>query len=1041
MPAPETLYLIDGHGQIFRAYFAIRGGMNSPITGEPTNAVFGFAGMLLKFFLTCRPSHAVMAIDLPGKTFRDEIYPQYKANRPPAPADLHAQERRIFALTRLFGIPMLGVPGAEADDVIATLTTRAVAHPGLSVRIVSKDKDLEQLLSDRVTMFDIHTDTTLDPRKLLEEKGITPEQVVEVLALMGDSVDNVPGVPGVGPKTAAQLIHEYGTIDNLLAHIGDLKGKRRENLEKAKDVLDLSRRLVALKRDLDIPADLDQLRIAPPDAAGLRHFFEEMGFRRHQQDLDRFLRQAGESQPAGVMGRQGSAAVLSQRSAPSLGAESSQCSLFGEPSSAGAPPNGETSQSKAGNPNPGISPPAARNYYAVTTPAQLDALIATLRGQKVIALDTETIGLSHRAPVCGLSLAWEEGHAVYLPLRSPDPAGHLPPEVTLAALKPILGDPEVGKTGHNIKYDWLVLRHAGVEVRGILFDSMIASHLLGAPAHGLDDLALSLLNHRMMQISALIGAEHGPGPSGGAQRTMDQVPLELITRYAADDAEVSLRLYHHMSPQLRILGMEKLAAEVEMPLVEVLADMEYRGITVDPRILDQQKAALVARIDAVRADIHRLVGHDFNLDSPRQLAQVLFEELKLPVLKRTKTGQSTDAETLDKLADRDDVTGKQVQILEKITEYRQLTKLVSTYLDALKGAIQPPHPRQAGREAGGLAVAGGSAGEDASAAPPERAASAVTKEKAEAQGTLFALHPAEPAASSSLTPSPLPLAPASAGRVHAQFHQTGAATGRLSSSDPNLQNIPVRTEIGRQVRRAFVAAPGSLLVCADYSQIELRILAHLSGDANLIDAFIRDQDIHAAVAAQVFNTPLDHVTKEMRAHAKVINFGIVYGVTPFGLARRIEGLTVEAARQLIGDYRRRFSGIGTFLDQCVHQAEQLGYVTTIMNRRRPIPQLKSSNASQRSLGERLAINSVAQGSAADLIKLAMVNLYRRFQRESLPAAILLQIHDELVVETPQEQAGRIKGIVKAEMEGAMQLRVPLKVDAGCGPDWLTAKGD
>ncbi|MEX0774710.1 MAG: DNA polymerase I [Phycisphaeraceae bacterium] len=971
MPPPNnTLYIIDGHAQIFRAYFAIRGGMTSPITGEPTHAVFGFAGMLLKLFNQFKPQYVVMAIDSPGKTFRDELYDQYKAHRPPAPADLASQEQRIFELTRMFGVPILAHSGAEADDIIATVVRRVLADPAqpdLHLRMVSKDKDLEQLLGPRVTMFDIHTDTTIDTAWLKENKGVTPEQVVDMLAMIGDKVDNVPGVEGIGPKTAAALISEFGSIDHLLANLDKIKGKRRENLEKGKATLPLSRKLVQLKDDLALDFTLADAAIRPVDASGVRHMFEELGFRRHQTDLDKLLGQRAAMETTEAKPQAAEKSEIRNPTASTAQAKSEipraapfATSLF-EDDQPTATATTTATQTSA-------TAPDAADYRAITTRAQLDDLCTTLARQTLIAFDTETIGLGSRVRLCGLSLAWQPGSAVYLPICSPQQASHLDEAAVLNTLRSILENPAIGKCGHNLKYDLRVVRHAGVAMRGVVFDSMIASHLLNEPGHGLDHLALSHLHHHMMQISELIGIDHGAGPLLGSQRTMDQVPLERITTYAADDAEVSLRLHDVLEPRLKLLGMEELSQRVEMPLVEVLAEMEHHGIRVDGAVLQEQKRVLAGRIEQLQAEIHQHAGSIFNIDSTRQLGDVLFKQLALPIVKRTKTGASTDVEVLEKLADRDDLSPQQTAVLGRIVEYRQLTKLVNTYLDNLRQSIRPD-----------------------------------------------------------------------SGRVHAQFQQTGAATGRLSSNSPNLQNIPIRTEIGRNIRKAFIAEPGHRLISADYSQIELRVLAHLSHDKALIEAFEQDLDIHAAVAAQVFGVPLEQVTREQRASAKVINFGIVYGVTPYGLARRIEGLDLERARTLISDYKRRFAGIGEFLDKCIAQAEQLGYVTTIMGRRRQIREIASRNPNVRSLGERLAINSVVQGSAADLIKLAMVNLYQRIHRDGLPLKLLLQIHDELVLEAPESAADDMARIVEHEMQHAMDLRVPLKVQAGVGADWFSVK--
>ncbi len=941
-PPAQTLYLIDGHAQIFRAYYAIRAGMTSPVTGEPTNALFGFTGMLLKLFDQFHPQYVAMAMDAPGPTFRDEIYPEYKAQREAPPEDFSAQIPRIQEITQRFGIPIMEQPGAEADDIIATIVRRILddpRHADVHVRLVSKDKDLEQLLCDRVTMFDIHTDTTIDADWLLAERGIRPEQVVDLLALTGDNVDNVPGVKGIGPKTAGKLLQEFGSIDALLGNLEKIKGKRRENIEAAAAFLPTARRLVTLNEDVDIPFDLEDARAGGVDAAGLRRLFKELGFNRHLRELDRLLGE-GAAETAGDV-------------AAEADGDSFATTLFDAPEVVEQRPR-----------DPSLSRAEDCDYRAIMTQAELDELVATLKQQELIAVDVETIGLGHRSTPCGVCLAWQERAGVYVPMCSPQPETHLTSEQVLEGLRDVLEDPAIGKCGHNLKYDMLVLRHAGVRLRGVVFDSMIGAFLLNAPGQGMDHLALALLKHETIPIAQLIGA----GGRGKEQRTMDQVPLEQITPYAAEDADLALRLTNLMRPQLKVLGMEQLAAEVEMPLIEVLAEMETHGVAVDPAVLDEQKQQLNERIDELRVQIHEAAGEVFNVDSPRQLADVLFSKLKLPVVKKTKTGSSTDYEVLERLRDMDELDDAQRRVPELMVEYRQLTKLVGTYLEALRESIDKD-----------------------------------TK------------------------------------RIHATFHQTGAATGRLSSSGPNLQNIPIRTEIGRQIRKAFVADHGHLLLSADYSQIELRMLAHLSDDAALIEAFAQGQDIHTAVAAQVFNVQPGEVTSEQRGHAKTINFGIIYGVTPWGLARRIDGLDVEAARTLINDYRTRFKGIDRFLDKCIEHAKETGYVQTILGRRREIKQIASKNGQTRALGERLAINTVVQGSAADLIKLAMVNLHRRIEREALPIRMLIQIHDELVVELPADRRDELGEVVRQEMEQAMSLKVPLTVELGAGVNWLDAK--
>jgi len=943
----RTLYIIDAHAQIFRAYFAIRGGMNSPVTGEPTHAVFGFAGMLLKLLNTFKPQYVVMATDMPGKTFRDELYPEYKANRDAPPDDFHPQVQRIWDMTRMFGIPLIGVEGAEADDVIATLARQVVADDDMAevdVRIVSRDKDLQQLLSERVTMFDIHKDETIDVAWLEENRGIGPEQVVDMLALMGDSVDNIPGVDGVGPKTAAKLIQEYGAIDGIYANIDKIKGKRKERLEEAREQMPLSRQLVKLKDDLDLQFNLEDARVSTIDIAALQRLFDELGFNRHMHDLEK-LRDTMDDH------------VVESPVAPAPNVDDDNAfaaSLFDAPSQSSNPAAATA----------GLTTAKDFDYEAVTTADQLDELVDTLTQQKLIAVDTETVGLGEDAAMCGICIAWREGHGVYIPVRSPDPGAHLTADQVLDALRPVLENEAVGKCGHNLKYDLLVLRHAGVNVRGVVHDSMIAAFLLGEPSQALDNLAHGRLKHSTIPISSLIG----PGGKGKRQRTMDNVPLDDITPYAAEDADISLRLANVYMPMLAEQGMQRLADDVEMPLVAVLAQMQFNGIKLDPAVLADQKQQLADRIFELRQQILDATGMDFNLDSPKQLGEVLFNKLGFPVVKKTKTGASTDVEVMEKLAGMDDLPQQYAKVPELILEYRQYTKLVSTYFDNLRMCIHE-----------------------------------------------------------------------NTGRIHARFHQTGAATGRLSSSDPNLQNIPIRTDVGRQIRRAFVADDGHVLIAADYSQIELRLLAHLSEDQALIEAFRNDEDIHRAVAAQVFDVAPDDVTSEQRSQAKVINFGIIYGITAFGLSRRIDNLDVDAAGRLIADYRNRYKGIDRFLDACVHHATDHGYVATMMGRRRKIAQVTASNPQTKALGERLAINTVVQGSAADLIKLAMVQLQHRIDHEALPMKLLLQIHDELVVETPAANAENATTIVRDVMQNAMELAVPLKVDAGSGASWYDAK--
>ena len=934
---PKTLYLIDGHAQFFRAYHAIRSGMTSPVTQEPTNLTFGFVGILLKLLRDYKPDYLAVVIDVSGdrESFRSELYPEYKANRDPAPDDFHPQVQRCLEILDLMNVPVLGMEGVEADDVIATLVKQLPRdHKDLNIRIISRDKDLSQLITDRVELFDIHKDELVTPDVVFKTEGVKPENVRDILALMGDPTDNVPGVPGIGPKTAAQLILRYGSLDELLAHLDEIKGKRRENLEASRDLLSLSKALVSLKDDLDIALELSTAQNDPTRIAvdRLGALFRELGFNRHQTDLQRLLASGGGASP---------------KAEPAVGFDEQ---LFGAPGvAAPSTPSGQ--------------------YESITTTKQLDAFLKRAKEAGVFAIDTETDSLATRsANLCGVSISIEPGTGVYIPTRSPEPNKHLDTETVVKHLRPLLEDASIKKIGHNLKFDMNVLRRHGIRLAGASFDTMIASYVIDASrsSHKLDVLALALLEYVCVPITDLIG-------SGKKQRTFDTVPLEQAVPYAAEDADITLRLRNVLAPQLEAKGLQSLFDDLEMPLVQVLAELEWNGICIDPDELDRQRERLVERIAKLRHDISDAAPHPFNPDSPKQVAVALFNKagsdppgLGLKVIKRGKTGPSTDQEVLEKLSADPDVESDVPQL---IVAYRQLTKLVNTYLVALKEAINP-----------------------------------------------------------------------ATGRVHASFNQTVAATGRLSSSNPNLQNIPIRTEVGREIRRAFVAAPGNVLISADDSQIELRLLAHLSEDETLIAAFQRGEDIHTTVAADVFGVNPNDVTARQRDSAKMINFGIVYGITPFGLSRRLgDEVSIEEAAEIINGYKARFSRIDEFLQRCVDKARTHGYVETMRNRRRSIPQIDASNPQQRALGERMAINSVVQGSAADLIKIAMIDLYRRLPDAFPKVRMLLQIHDELVFEAPAEQDAKVQALVQLRMESAMALRVPLVVQTASSTNWIDAK--
>ncbi|MCI0630644.1 MAG: DNA polymerase I [Phycisphaerales bacterium] len=1030
--ATKTLYLIDGHAQFFRAYHAIRSGLTSPVTKEPTNLTFGFVGMLLKVLREYKPDYLAVVIDAAGdrETFRSEIYPEYKATRKVPPDDFHPQVERCLEILKMMSVPVVAVPSVEADDAIATIVSRLKReHPDLHIRIVSKDKDLTQLLSDRVELFDVHKDQAVTAADVFETPGLRPEQVVEVLTLMGDSIDNIPGVPGVGPKTAGQLILQYGTVENLLANLNEIKGKRRENLEAAKDKLPMSRRLVELKYDCDVDFDLEDA-LATCDKLPVNDLlatFRELGFNRFQDELKELVADQLVEPASPSADRAASAAPVPARRLASPPPSTFSDNLFGHLEPAAA-----------------IAPSERGEYQTIRTVNQLDELVTQITKVGEFALDTETTSLNPiEAELCGISISFKPKTGHYIATRSCEQSSHLDAQTVLARLKPILEDPKIKKIGHNLKFDINVLRKHGVRLQGHVFDTMVASYLIDATrsSHSLDVLALALLNYTCIPtLAELLG-------KGRKQKSFDQVPLDQATSYSAQDADITLRLRDCMAPEINRLGLRKLFDEVEIPLVDVLAELEWNGIRVDPDELDRQRHNLNKRIAELRAKIAEAAPDPtlgFNPDSSRQLAQVLFNKphqdppgLGLRPLKRGKTGPSTDQEVLERLAGDPTITSPLPRL---IVEYRQLTKLVNTYLESLKEVINPR-----------------------------------------------------------------------TGRIHASFNQAVAVTGRLSSSDPNLQNIPIRSDIGREIRRAFIAeksrnnwlnlapslqgggrgvggahsiiqvrdtplrtqhselstlSPPNVLLTADYSQIELRMLAHLADDPILIEAFNSGQDIHRAVAAQVFNVALDQVTPSQRNSAKMVNFGIVYGVTPSGLARRLQlagtDTTVQQAARIINDYKARYSKVAQFLDQCINTAIRQGYVETILKRRRPIPQIHSRDPQTRALGERLAINTVVQGSAADLIKLAMIDIHRALSdaradldpkprhghasalsaelRQALSQThMIIQIHDELVFEVPRSYAEKVAAFVQDRMQNAMPLKAPLVADTAWSENWIDAK--
>ena len=918
----RRLFIIDGHAHIYAAYYAPMRPLTAP-NGEPTKAVFVFTTALLGLLEREKPDMLVVAMDSKTPSFRTTIYPDYKAHRPPMPEDMPGQIARIEQLLEAMNIPMLRVDGFEADDLIGTLAVQA-AQRGIEAYICSKDKDMLQLLSPSIFTYDIKTGKKTDPDTLMAETGLKPEQFIDVLALQGDTADNVPGVPDVGPKTAIDWIKTYGSLDNLYAHADEIKGKRGDNLRANKDKAELSRTLVKIKCDVPMAFDEAAMSIHPPDSEKLTALFNELGFTRMLSQMG--LKTAVEPQTA--------APVNAKTAATSF-----QGGLFDEPVKA-APR------------------PAGKDYTLVDTPDKFAAFIKELKLQKAFAVDTETTGIDPmRADLVGMSFSWQAHKAYYLPIRAPLGQPHLELAAVQKEVAPILADPARYKVAQNLKYDWLILHNAGMPVAvadGGAFDTMVASYCLSPErgSHSMNALSRDLLGYEPITIDALIG-------KGKNQRTFDQVDTQAACDYAAEDADVTWQLYEVLSQRLNAQPkLKELFEKVEMPLVTALAAMEANGVSLDTALLRRMSNELSDIIATLTDQIYEKAGMPFNIDSTKQLAEVLFDHLGLQSVKSGKTQRSTDAEVLEELADRH-------EIIPLLLQYRQLVKLKNTYIDKLPLLVNPR-----------------------------------------------------------------------TGRVHASFNQTVTATGRLSSSDPNLQNIPIRTELGKKIRAAFVPADkDGCILSADYSQIELRLLAHFSDDAALLKAFAEDRDIHTFVAAQIYGVPMEEVTPAMRGKAKGVNFGIIYGQGPFGLAKNI-GISQQEAKRFIDDYFARYKSIRAFMDETIRKTRTLGYAETILGRRRPITGLDSRNYTVRSQAERLAINTVIQGSAADLIKVAMVNIHRRIEKEKSPVKMILQIHDELVFELPQTLAESAAQWIAAEMTGAIALKAPLKVDVNVGATWM-----
>ncbi len=933
---PDCAYLIDTFSLMFQVFHAIPS-MSSP-SGQPTNALFGFSRDLVALLRDHHSTWLICAWDSSEPSERNVIYPAYKANRSETPEDLLSQIPKVRELIEAFGIPVIEYAGWEADDVIATLTKQAEAA-GVEVHIVTSDKDARQLLSPRVKLFNFRKNAYFGEAELQADWGIRPDQVIDFQSLVGDAVDNVPGVPLVGPKKAAQLLNQFGTLDDVLAHADQAPGKKlQENLKTFAEQARISRQLVRLKTDLPVAFDWQDRRGVQPDVPRIQEMFRQFGFRSLIQEVKQF---APAAEPLAV----------------TQPAKRRTRSLFDETEKIEKVVAVEVTSSPD---MPGVvtthvtETVTSRVWRNIDTPAEFEVFLSRLRSQTRICLDLETTSVDpRRAEIVGWAFSWEPGSGDYLPVMGPLGSTLLDAKTVVEQLRPILQNPLLELVNQNIKYDLIVLRTVGIEIPSLGLDPMVGDYLLdaGARSHNLEALIDKYLHVPCLSISELIG-------TGKNQKTMDQVPVDRVAEYATEDADDALQIADRIAVELKRENLFDLYWNLERPLIPVLAEMEYTGIRVDPQELQRQSIDLGHRLEMLVTEIHGIAGHEFNIDSPLQLRKVLFEELKLPVKRKTKTGPSTDQDVLEELATLHPLPAK-------IIEHRQFSKLKGTYLDALPELIHP-----------------------------------------------------------------------NTGRIHCSFNQVVAATGRLSSSDPNLQNIPIRTEEGRRIRKAFIPGePGWKLVSADYSQIELRMLAHFSQDPVLLEAFAQNVDIHTAVAAQVYGVELAAVTSDMRRVAKAVNFGVIYGQSPFGLAAQLN-IPKDDAAKFIDDYFRRYSGVAQYLEDILTECERTGYARTILGRRRRIEGIRKKRNRSRTLPERTAINSVIQGSAADLIKQAMINIFEKLRSEKHPAKMLLQIHDELVFECPEPQIGSLVKLVRHEMTTALPLTVPLAVDVSAGENWL-----
>ena len=918
----SRLVLIDGSSYLYRAFHAL-----PPLTnahGEPTGALFGVVNML-RATLKERPAYVAFVVDAPGKTFRDDLYADYKANRPPMPDDLRPQIEPMCRIVEALGLSILRIPGVEADDVIGTLALQG-HQDGLQVTISTGDKDFAQLVRPGIELVNTMTGSRMDSDAAVMDKfGVRADQIVDLLALMGDTVDNVPGVEKCGPKTAAKWLAEYQNLDGVMAAAPGMKGKIGENLRAALERLPLNRELVTIRTDVPLESSPRTLALRDPDVPTLGELYLRYGFTQALKELGGPAAAAVAASDATVSLR-GTAAGYARSAPPETAAEV----------------------------DPALSAPG--EYETVLTTEQLDAWVQRAEAADLIAFDTETDALdAMRANLVGISLAVEPGRAAYIPVghNYPGAPAQLGAEQVLAALRPVLENPDKKKLGQHGKYDLHVLRRHGIDVQGYHDDTMLESFVLNSTAtrHDMDSLAMRYLGYTTIKFEDVAG-------KGAKQIPFSQVGLDEAGRYAAEDADITLRLHRVLQPQLlAVPSLDGVYRDIEMPLVPVLARIEANGVHIDMAELRRQSQDLSVRMLAAQQKATELAGHTFNLDSPKQLQAVLFDELKLPALVKTPKGQpSTNEEALEAIAE-------QHELPRVILEYRGLAKLRSTYTDKLPEMVNPD-----------------------------------------------------------------------TGRVHTSYHQSGAATGRLSSSDPNLQNIPIRTDDGRRIRRAFVAPPGRKILACDYSQIELRIMAHLSEDPGLVRAFEQGVDVHRATAAEVFGRALDEVTPNERRAAKAINFGLMYGMSAFGLARNL-GIDRGQAQDYVALYFSRYPGVRDFMERMRQQARDQGYVETLEGRRLYLNDIHARNQGLRAGAERAAINAPMQGTAADIIKRAMVKVDGWLQGQGDQARMIMQVHDELVFETESEFLDTLHLKVVELMSSSAQLRVPLVVDAGVGDNW------